>query len=70
MSITFKTVKKTLWKIKFGLYFLKYFFYLFLQVELAHGGRGNPSSGDRHSSQNGFSGARGVSRRTEHRGNF
>ncbi|KAI4319401.1 hypothetical protein MLD38_033001 [Melastoma candidum] len=38
-----------------------------LRVELAHGGRGRPSSSDRYSSYGGGRGARGVSRHSEYR---
>ena len=39
-------------------------------MELAHGGRGHPSSHDRYSSHNGSGGSRGggVSRRSDYRG--
>ena len=39
-----------------------------LQVELAHGGRGQSSSFDRHSSHSSGGRRGGVSRRTEYRG--
>lgn len=41
------------------------------QVELAHGGRGHPSSTDRYSNHSGSRGPRGgVSKRSEYRGGF
>lgn len=52
----------------FRIFLVTCFILVFFQVELAHGGRGHSSSNDRHSSYNGSSGGRGVSRRTEHRG--